>query len=81
MTPIDATILLATARRDLARLPATLDALLSDVDDDMWRARPAPDEWSPVEIVCHLRDEETEDFGARVRVVVEGGSAFAPIDP
>ena len=81
MTPIDATVLLASARRDLARLPATLDALLSDVDDDMWRARPAPDEWSPVEIVCHLRDEETEDFGARVRVVVEGGSAFAPIDP
>jgi len=23
-----------------------------------WRARPAPWEWAPVEIVCHLRDEE-----------------------
>jgi hypothetical protein len=34
-----------------------------------------------VEIVCHLRDEETEDFGARVRVVVEGGRRFAPNDP
>ena len=78
---IDASALLASARRDLARLPATLDALLSDVDDALWRARPAPDEWSPVEIVCHLRDEETEDFGARVRVVIEGGTAFAPIDP
>jgi hypothetical protein len=34
-----------------------------------------------VEIVCHLRDEEAEDFGARVRVVVEGGERFTPIDP
>lgn len=81
MTSIDAATLLATARRELARLPATLDALLSDVDDQLWRARPAPNEWSAVEIVCHLRDEELEDFGARVRVVLEGGSAFVPIDP
>ena len=40
-----------------------------------WRARPAPDEWAPVEIVCHLRDEEAEDFGARVRVVLDGRHA------
>ena len=77
----DPAALLATVRRDLARLPAVLDALLSDLDDAFWRARPAPNEWSALEIVCHLRDEEQEDFGARVRVVVEGGSAFAPIDP
>jgi hypothetical protein len=77
----DPTVLLATVRRDLARLPALLDALLSDLDEKTWRARPAPKEWSLVEIVCHLRDEETEDFGARVRVIVEGGSVFAPIDP
>jgi hypothetical protein len=31
--------------------------------------------------VCHLRDEEAEDFGARLRVVVEGGRSFTPIDP
>jgi hypothetical protein len=81
MTSIDASALLASVRRDLARLPATLDALLSEVDDALWRARPAPTEWSLVEIVCHLRDEETEDFGARVRVIAEGGSVFVPIDP
>jgi hypothetical protein len=77
----DAAALLASARRDLARLPALLDALLTDLDDTLWRARPLPDEWSPVEIVCHLRDEEAEDFGARIRVVVDGGHAFARIDP
>lgn len=31
--------------------------------------------------MCHLRDEEAEDFGARVRVILAGGDAFAPIDP
>jgi hypothetical protein len=44
-------------------------------------ARPAPAEWASVEIVCHLRDEEVEDFGARLRVVLDGGQSFTPIDP
>ncbi|HEY7649649.1 MAG TPA: DinB family protein [Methylomirabilota bacterium] len=76
-----AAVVLANARRELARLPVLLDALLAGLDDDQWRARPAPNEWSPVEIVCHLRDEEVEDFGARVRVIAERGASFAPIDP
>src|SRR5207253_10490687 len=53
----------------------------SGLDGASWRARPAPAEWAPVEIVCHLRDEEVEDFGARLRVVLEGGQCFTPIDP
>jgi hypothetical protein len=77
----DPEALLRSARRDLERLPGLLDALLTDLDDTMWRARPLPNEWAPVEIICHLRDEEAEDFGARVRVTVEGGTAFVPIDP
>ena len=78
---LDAAVVLTGARADLARLPAVLDALLGGIDGALWRARPAPAEWSPVEIVCHLRDEEADDFGARVRVVVEGGARFSPIDP
>ena len=73
--------LLAAARRDLARLPPVLAALLDDLDPAMWTQRPAAKEWSALEIVCHLRDEESDDFGARVRVVVEGGTRFDPIDP
>ena len=76
-----AAALLARARDELARVPDVLERLLGGLDTAAWRARPAPAEWAPVEIVCHLRDEETEDFGARVRVVVEGGTAFTPIDP
>ena len=72
---------LTSARLELAPFPAVLEALLKDLDPATWRARPAPAEWAPVEIVCHLRDEEVEDFGARVRVILEGGASFAPIDP
>jgi hypothetical protein len=73
--------LLAEARRELAGLPDALDALLQGCDAETARTRPAPAEWSPVEIVCHLRDEESEDFGARVRVIVEGAAGFEPINP
>lgn len=69
------------ARRELARFPLMLDTLVGDLDEATWRARPLPDEWAPIEIVCHLRDEEAEDFGARVRVILEGGGWFTPIDP
>lgn len=77
----DAHTILDEARRELARLPAVLDALVGGLDEASARTRPAPGEWSPVEILCHLRDEETEDFGARLRVIVEGRGEFAPIDP
>jgi DinB superfamily len=73
--------LLAAARAELARTPDVLDGLLAGLDAAAWRARPAPREWAPVEIVCHLRDEEADDFGARVRVVVAGGAEFVSIDP
>jgi len=77
----DPATLLVEARRELARFPAILDSVVGGLAPARWRARPAPDEWAPVEIVCHLRDEEAEDFGARVRVILEGGTRFTPIDP
>jgi hypothetical protein len=78
---IEPAALLGAARDELARMPAVLAGLLAGLDAAAWRARPAPAEWAPVEIVCHLRDEEAEDFPARLRVIVEGCTAFAPIDP
>lgn len=77
----DARDLLNETRRELARFSTLLELLVGELDEATWRARPAPGEWAPVEIVCHLRDEETEDFGARLRVILEGGARFEPIDP
>ena len=63
--------LLVEARRELARLPAVLEALLAGLDPPDARTRPAPDEWSPVEILCHLRDEETEEQREPIRQEAE----------
>ena len=71
---------LSRARQELARLPAILEAMLDGLDPPLWVARPAPAEWSPVEIVCHLRDEEVENFGARVRAILDGAGVFERID-
>jgi len=73
--------LLQEARGELARLLIVLESLLGGLDEAGARTRPAPGEWSPVEILCHLRDEENEDFGARLRIILGGGHAFTPIDP
>jgi hypothetical protein len=78
---IDARALVTATRSDLARFPRVLSALLDGLEPALWPERPAASEWSPLEIVCHLRDEEVEDFGARVRVVERGGDRFVPIDP
>jgi DinB superfamily len=77
----DPAAFLADTSRELGRLPAILDGMLAGLDEGLWRARPAPEEWSPVEIVCHLRDEEVEDFGARVRAILDGAERFERIDP
>jgi len=73
--------LLSAARRELGQMPAVLESLLGGLDAEGTRTRPALVEWSPVEIVCHLRDEETEDFGARLRVILSGADSFVRIDP
>jgi hypothetical protein len=78
---IDAPALLTATRSDLGRFPRVLTALLDGLEPALWLERPAASEWSPLEIVCHLRDEEIEDFGARVRIVESGGERFVPIDP
>lgn len=73
--------LLGEARRELARLAPLLDVLTGDLDAATVCTRPTPGEWAPIEIVCHLRDEDHEDFGARLRAVLDGQSAFLPIAP
>lgn len=73
--------LLADAQRELGKMASVLENLLGGLDAQGARTRPTLAEWSPVEIVCHLRDEETEDFGARLRVILSGADNFVRIDP
>ena len=46
----------------------------------MWK--PAPDEWSIVEVINHLVEEETDDFRMRLRFLLEDPAKEWPdIDP
>ncbi len=56
--------------------------LLTNVHPDQIRWSPDPAKWSLLQIVCHLRDEEREDFRQRTRMVLEmPGVPFPGINP
>ena len=73
--------LLAALIEAHVRFPAALRAILPIADLDRMRAHPAEGRWSPLEIVCHLRDEEVLDFRARARAVAENRKIETSIDP
>ena len=54
----------------------SLFALAQTEEERLWR--PAPEKWSMLEIVCHLRDEEVEDFRQRVKTTLESPNSFPP---
>jgi len=57
-------------------------ALVADMDDAEARWRPPSGGWSVLEVVCHLRDEETDDFRQRLRLTLEEPAKEWPgIDP
>ena len=55
---------------ELAKNRSTYETLLRDVSDEeaLWKQQ--SDKWSLLEIVCHLYDEEREDFRARTQHVL-----------
>ena len=55
------------AVKALSTNATTFRALLSGVHEEIHLWRPAPDKWCLLEIVCHLYDEEREDFRSRVK--------------
>lgn len=66
----------------LAKNHNVFKELLMDIniEDYLWKER--PDTWCLLEIVCHLYDEEREDFRQRTRLVLEDPRQELPkIDP
>jgi len=58
------------------------DALVRGVGEDQARWKPSPEEWSILEVVNHLADEEVEDFRTRVDLTLHRtGEPWPPIDP
>ena len=66
----------------LDRFPTALAVMVGTLDPEDARWRPTPEDWSILEIVCHLIDEDLDDFGTRLRLVLESPTSDWPrIDP
>ncbi len=67
---------------EIARNRYVFEWLLVSLDESLFRWKPAPDQWCLLEVVCHLYDEEREDFRARVKHCLENPELpLSPIDP
>jgi hypothetical protein len=64
----------------LRAAPVVLRRLVRDLDDATWRRRPAPDEWSILEVVAHLGDTEERALGRVRRMLSEDEPFLAGYD-
>lgn len=68
--------------QDLARGAEIIRALTAGVTQTEARFKPNPDEWSILEVVGHLYDEEREDFRQRLDIILHRPTdKWPPIDP
>jgi hypothetical protein len=71
-----------TLYQDLALGAEIIRQLVSGVSPEEARARPAPESWSILEVICHLYDEEIEDFRQHLEHILHHpGDSWPPIDP
>lgn len=67
---------------ELERNSTVFESLLKNSASNLYLFKPAPDLWCLLEIVCHLIDEEVDDFRARVKTALdEEKHPFYTIDP
>jgi hypothetical protein len=61
---------------------SVIESLAQGVVNEQARWKPSPVEWSILEVVNHLYDEEREDFRARLDFLLHHSEqALSPIDP
>lgn len=66
----------------MARHARAVEQMTLDISDEQAGWKPTPDDWSILEVICHLADEEREDFRTRVGWALNGGTEpWHPIDP
>jgi DinB superfamily len=65
----------------VARTPSEVSRLVNVVPQEHWRIRPAPEEFSVLESVCHLRDIEVEGYAQRIaRILNETKPTLTDVD-
>jgi hypothetical protein len=80
-----ASLVTLDARAAASRLEANAQvfgALVVGVSPEQARWKPAPEQWSILEVVNHLADEEVDDFRRRIVLTLRDPEApWPPIDP
>lgn len=67
---------------ELERNKTVFKELLSTIEKDVYLWKANPNKWCILELVCHLLDEELEDFRIRVQYVLKSPErTLPPIDP
>jgi DinB superfamily len=65
----------------IARTPAEVTRLISDLSSQDLRRTNTPEEFSALENICHLRDIETEGYEVRIaRILEESNPLLTDID-
>ncbi|MEO0899310.1 MAG: DinB family protein [Bacteroidota bacterium] len=68
--------------RELERNGNIFQELLTGMEKSQYTWRADEESWSLLEIICHLFDEEVEDFRPRMQHLFDGNKGmFSPIDP
>ena len=68
--------------QELANGLLVIPALLSGISQIEASEKPNADTWSILEVLCHLYDEECEDFRVRLDLILHNPSRdWPPIDP
>lgn len=62
----------------LRATPAALTSLLEPESVSALTTRPAPEEWSVTEVLCHMRDVEREIDQPRIELIVNEDEPFIP---
>jgi hypothetical protein len=71
-----------TLYQDLTHGAEIIRALVIGVTQAEAQVKPTPESWSILEVVCHLGDEEREDFRQRVDFILNRpGEEWPPIHP
>ena len=57
---------------------AAIEQMVAGLDSESAHWKPSDKDWSVVEVMCHLADEEREDFRIRFQFIISGASGDPP---
>jgi hypothetical protein len=71
-----------TLYQELVNSTEMIMGLLADISQDEAQIKPNPESWSILEVICHLYDEEREDFREHLDFILyRQNDEWHPIDP